>query len=312
MSALRDRHRYVFGDWGTSRLRLFLVEDDAIVARADGPGIAVQSSPPEQVLAQLLAPWREAERTIEVYLAGMAGSRNGLHEAPYVSLPADAEKWSRGAWRGSLADAEVTIAAGLCSTLPSPALDVIRGEETQVFGALRLDTSLAAGSQVVVLPGTHSKWVAMEAGEVRRFRTAFTGETYALLREHSTLLRASAIPDAPDDAQEGFDAGARRAFELKEGLLAALFEARAQQLLAARSRAWAAGFLSGLLIAYEIDTLGRTFDTNDSVTIIGEPQLADLYRTVLTVRGRAARTLSGETCVIEGLRHLADCLRCTT
>jgi 2-dehydro-3-deoxygalactonokinase len=123
----------------------------------------------------------------------------------------------------------------------------MRGKETQVFGALRLDTSLASGLQVFALPGTHSKWVEVEEGVVRRFRTAITGER-TLLRDHSTLLRASAIADAPDDAQQGFDAGARRAFELKEGLLAAVFEARTQQLLAGRSRARAAGFLSGLRI----------------------------------------------------------------
>lgn len=309
MSTPRAPHRYVLGDWGTSRLRLFLIENDAVVARSEGPGIAAQASPPVQVLAQLLEPWRPAEGTIEVYLAGMAGSRNGLHEAPYVPLPADAATWSRGAWRGSLADAEVTIAAGLCSTSRSERLDVIRGEETQIFGALRLESSLATGLQVLVLPGTHSKWVEVEDGVVRQFRTALTGETYSLLREHSTLLRASATPDVVGDLQHGFEAGARRAFELTDGLLAALFEARAQQLLAGRSRAWAAGFLSGLLIAYEIDTLGRTFHPNLGVTIIGDVQLADLYRTVLSARGRAALILSGETCVIEGLRHLADCSR---
>ena len=36
MSAYR-----VIGDWGTSNLRLFRVEDGRIVARRDGPGIAV-------------------------------------------------------------------------------------------------------------------------------------------------------------------------------------------------------------------------------------------------------------------------------
>jgi 2-dehydro-3-deoxygalactonokinase len=309
MSTSRDPHRYALGDWGTSRLRLFLVEDGAIVARCEGPGIAALSSPVPQVLVQSLAPWREAERTIDVYLAGMVGSRNGLHEVPYLPLPADRAAWSRAAWTGSLAGVEVTIAAGLCSNSSTQMGDVMRGEEAQVFGALRLDTSLASGLQVFALPGTHSKWVEVEDGVIRRFRTAFTGETYALLRDHSTLLRASATADAPDDTQLGFDAGMRRASELTEGLLAAVFEARTQQLLAGRSRVWAAGFLSGLLIAYEIDTLGRTFYPGSAVTIIGDPQLASLYRSVLTVSGRVAQILSGETCVIEGLSHLADSLR---
>jgi 2-dehydro-3-deoxygalactonokinase len=309
---LRDRDRYALGDWGTSRVRWFLVEGDAIVARSEGPGIATRSPSPMQVLEQSLASWREGAPNLEVYLAGMAGSRNGVHEAPYVSLPADFEAWSRNAWRGSLSQIDVTIAAGLCSKNSETGGDVIRGEETQVFGALRLDPSLAEGLQVFALPGTHSKWVEVNDGVVERFRTAFTGETYALLRDHSTLLRASAIPDAPDDTQQGFDAGARRAFALQEGLLAALFEARAQQLLAGRSRAWAAGFLSGLLIGYEIETLGRTFHPDRGITLVGDPQLTNLYEAVLRSRGRATRTLSGERCVIEGLRHLADSLRGTT
>lgn len=309
MNAAHDAHRYALGDWGTSRLRLFLVEDKAVVAQREGPGIAALPSPPPQVLAQSLASWRKANRTLHVYLAGMVGSRNGLHEVPYIPLPADCAAWSRAAWSGTLENMEITIAAGLCSNSQGQAGDVMRGEEVQIFGALRLDATLARGLQVFALPGTHSKWVEVEDGVVRRFRTAFTGESYGLLRDHSTLLRASATVDAPDDPQEGFDAGALRSAGLTEGLLTAVFEARTQQLLAGRSRAWAAGFLSGLLIGYEVETLGRTFRPGSAVTLIGDPQLASLYRNVLTSRGRAARILSGESCVVEGLQHLADCLR---
>lgn len=309
MSPSRDPQRYALGDWGTTRRRLFLVEGNSIVARHEGPGIAALPSSPAQTLIQSLASWRQADRPIEVYLTGMVGSRNGLHEVPYLPLPVDCTSWSRAAWNGSVDGIAVTIAAGLCSSLSAQTGDVMRGEEAQIFGALRLDSSLARGLQVFALPGTHSKWVEVEDGVIRRFRTALTGETYALLRDHSTLLRASAVADGTDDTELGFDAGARRARELPEGILAAMFEARAQQLLAGRSRAWAAGFLSGLLIGYEVETLGRTFHPNGSVTLIGDPQLAGLYRKVLESRNRGARVLSGETCVIEGLRHLADSLR---
>ena len=175
----------------------------------------------------------------------------------------------------------LTIAGGLCSEPGAQAGDVMRGEETQIFGALRLSPRLANGRHILVLPGTHSKWVELEDGKVLRFRTAFTGETYALLCTHSTLLRAAGSADQADDWQRGFDAGVQRAAELAEGLLVAVFEARVQQLLAGRSRAWASAFLSGLLIAYEIDTVGRTFHSQGEITVIGDQQLAALYRSVL-------------------------------
>jgi 2-dehydro-3-deoxygalactonokinase len=88
-----------------------------------------------------------------------------------------------------------------------------------------------------------------------------------------------------------------------------MFEARVQQLLAGRSRAWASGFLSGLLIAHEIDTVGRTFHSQGEITVIGDQQLAALYSIVLDTRGRSAQVLSGDACAIQGLLYLADCLR---
>lgn len=309
MSASRDPDRYALGDWGTTRLRLFLVEHGAIVATREGCGIAALPCPAPQALSDALAAWRHAHHSLDVYLAGMVGSRNGLHEVPYVPLPADCVAWSRASWSGSLDGLNVVIAGGLCSGSGVLGNDVMRGEEAQIFGAMRIDDTLATGRRALVLPGTHSKWVEIEDGRILRFRTAFTGETYALLREHSTLLRASATVDQPEDPQRGFDAGVLRATRLSEGLLAALFEARIQQLLAGRSRAWAAGFLSGLLIAYEIDTLGRTFAAEHDIVVVGDPQLTTLYGDVLTRRNRSWRALSGDACAIEGLRYLADCVR---
>ena len=309
MSVDRDPDRYALGDWGTTRLRLFLVERGAVVATREGCGIAALPSPASQALSDALAPWRQPNQPLDVYLAGMVGSRNGLHEVPYVPLPADCVVWSRASWSGTLDGLNVVIAGGLCSRSGDRKNDVMRGEEAQIFGALRIERTLASGRRTFLLPGTHSKWVEIEDGRILRFRTAFTGETYAMLRDHSTLLRASATADQADDPQQGFDAGVLRAAQLSEGLLAALFEARVEQLLAGRSRAWAAGFLSGLLIAYEIDTLGHTFPTEHEIVVVGDPQLTVLYRSVLSRRNRPSRALSGDACAIEGLRYLADCVR---
>ena len=309
MSAASHSQVFVLGDWGTSRLRLSLVVGGAVVASRAGPGIAETSAAPLQVLLGCVAAWRQEYGALDVYLAGMVGSRNGIHEVAYVPLPADCVTWSRASWSTSFEGAVLTIAGGLCAANEAQAGDVMRGEEAQIYGALRLSQRLAMGRHILVLPGTHSKWVELEDGKVVRFRTALTGETYALLCAHSTLLKAAASADQADDWQRGFDAGVQRAMQLGGGLLVAMFEARSQQLLAGRSRAWASAFLSGLLIAYEIDTVGRTFDGQGEITVIGDAQLAALYRSVLEVRGRSAQVLSGDACAIQGLLYLADCLR---
>lgn len=305
-------YRYVLGDWGTSRLRLFLLENARIVGHREAPGVAALTSDPAQALHEALAPWIDPQQPLDVYLAGMIGSRNGLHEVPYVLLPADCTVWAQAAWSTSLEGLSITIAGGLCAPPSDGAGDVMRGEETQIFGAMRLDDSLGSGPQLFILPGTHSKWVEAESGTVIRFRTAFTGELYGLLCNHSTLLRASKRDAEAADSDAGFASGAARSLQLREGLLAALFETRTEQLLRGHSHAWATGFLSGLLIGYEVDTLSANFHVDHGVTIIADPELAALYRRVLSQRGLTVRVLDGAACVIEGLRHLHACLGART
>ena len=159
----------------------------------------------------------------------MVSSRNGLHEVPYVPLPTDCAAWSRAAWSRTLDGLNVIIAGGLCMSRET-ASDVMRGEEAQIFGALRIEPTLAQGAEPPAA-GNAQQMGRDRGRRILRFRTAFTGETYALLRDHSTLLRASATADQADDPQHGFDAGVLRAAQLSEGLLAALFEARIEQLL---------------------------------------------------------------------------------
>ena len=94
----------------------------------------------------------------------------------------------------------IAIVPGLCCDHDGVP-DVMRGEETQVFGALEL---LGMDHGLFVLPGTHSKWVRVAGGRIESFATFMTGEFYALLRKHSILART--LPDSDGE----FD---RQAFE---------------------------------------------------------------------------------------------------
>jgi 2-dehydro-3-deoxygalactonokinase len=193
----------------------------------------------------------------------------------------------------------VRIAAGCADGTE----DVMRGEETQIFGALTLRPALAHGSHLVVLPGTHCKWAWIEDGAIVRIRTVLTGELYALLRGSSLLTfhsNASAVHDA-----EGFAAGVAEA-RISPGVLTKLFTARAAQLRSGRSHDWATSYLSGLLVAGEVAEMSAAYGIQACVTIVGETDLTALYGSVFDEFEIPNDTLEGEACVLSGLRLLDE------
>jgi 2-dehydro-3-deoxygalactonokinase len=301
--------RCVLGDWGTSRLRLYLLDGEVVIDRCVGPGIASLASASAgtrvETLAGLVAPWTDASGPLRIVLCGMAGSRNGLMEVPYASLPANADEWSGASGNLDAGSLRMTIAAGVCSKD-----DVMRGEETQVFGAMYLDPELANCRALLLLPGTHSKWVTLCRGSITGFRTAITGEMYSLLHDHSTLLMAGhAAAPSPEGSDEeraaGFEAGTASSRTLDGGLTSALFAVRTAQLLDNRSIAWAGGYLSGLLIGHEIASMSEVFGAIP-VRIIGDPELATLYQRAFGLSAPDIRILDGTECAMAGLRFLRE------
>jgi 2-dehydro-3-deoxygalactonokinase len=293
----------IVGDWGTSRLRLFRIEHGAVVARCEGLGIGALEDTAEAALRDAIAPWREDGDPTTIALCGMVGSRNGWVEVPYVDCPADVPAWLAGAGRITLDGVPVTIMAGLACTAPTGGPDVMRGEETQLFGAIARDPALGQGRHRLALPGTHSKWATIEDGRIVAFQTYFTGELFALLRDRSTLLRATMAEErhAAEDEASGFAHGLARA---RDGavLLGALFEARSAQLIDSRSPDWATGYLSGLLIGREIAEVAAA--PGETVSLIGDPRLAARYAQALAGYDITPILLDGDACALAGLALL--------
>lgn len=290
----------ILGDWGTTRLRLFLLRDGAVVDRLSGPGIGHLTASPAETLIAAIAPWADDARAAGVLLCGMAGSQSGLAEAPYAALPVAPAQWARAAVTLDVAGIPVTIAAGLSGANFAGRCDVMRGEETQIFGAIALAPALGGGRRLLVLPGTHSKWAELIDGCVHRFHTFPTGELFGLLRDHSTLTRAGADPHG---WEQGFEAGLIRA---EAGLIAGMFESRAAQLVEGRNRGWALGMLSGLLIGSEVrESTALLGDMPRRIGVIGDPALSAHYTQALATTGIEAEPVDGDACAIAGLRQLA-------
>jgi 2-dehydro-3-deoxygalactonokinase len=295
-------------DWGTSTLRAYrLDESGSILDRRAAPRgiLAVSPGGFPAALAAELAGW-PADPLI--LMSGMVGSRQGWVEVPYAECPADAASLAAGMrrveWRGH--ESTVWIVPGLTCRDASGVPDVMRGEETQILGA---EASLPRAGATLCLPGTHSKWARVEAGRIRGFATAMTGELFAVLRRHSILGRlmpaAETTGAQADAAGEGaFERGLRRAGD-GGGLLHHLFAVRSAGLFGDVASEALPFYLSGMLIGREIADLAPAGD--DPIYLIGAPSLTRLYERALVAAGRRAQILDAD-CVVAGLFRLASLL----
>jgi 2-dehydro-3-deoxygalactonokinase len=263
-------------DWGTSALRAMLIDAAGGVIEERAQPWGIMRLPPGGFAAAydgVVGAWRQAWPALPCLAAGMVGSRQGWQEAPYCDAPAGAA--ALAAKLAQVPDAGLSIVPGIM--LPGPRPDVMRGEETQVIGAL----GDAAGG-LVVLPGTHSKWVQVDAGQIVRFRTFMTGEVFAALRDH-TILGAFPAAAAPDDA--AFDLGVVTAYADTDGLAALLFSARAMVLAGRLAAEGARDYLSGLLIGDEL----RAGAAGTAPLLIGDAALCARYHRAMRVCGLAPR-----------------------
>lgn len=293
---------FIAGDWGTTRLRLFLCDDSSVLERRSGHGVRALTRTPAEEFTALTQDWVTRYRIEHAFLSGMVGSRNGWVEAAYVPCPAALEDLRTRLQRFTAAGVTVAIVPGVSCTSPLGAPDVMRGEETQLLGALKLQPKLASGKRILVLPGTHSKWVEIEDGRIVRFQTALTGELFALLKAHSTLLATGAEAAASLDEASFADA----VTNVRTGsLLHALFQVRSRQLLESKSPAQAQAWLSGLLIGADVDGALAMLHPGE-VTLIGEPMLVRRYVQALSARGVEAHPLDSDACVLAGLRAVTQ------
>jgi 2-dehydro-3-deoxygalactonokinase len=263
--------RLIALDWGTSSCRAFLLGDGGIVLerRADAGGIlTVPKGGFPAAFAEKIAGWPR----LPVLAAGMVGSAQGWEPAPYCPCPAGAAELARGL----MTVQRLRIVPGVMQTGAHP--DVMRGEETQIIGALARQPRLAAASRFV-LPGTHSKWARVGQGRITGFTTYMTGELFAVLRRHSILGRLAHPEAAP--SLDAFTRGVDAARASRLGMAPLLFSARALVLAETLAPDESLDYLSGLLIGEELRCALADPADAGSLVIIGEESLAARYRLAL-------------------------------
>lgn len=292
-------------DWGTSSLRAFLMQNACIIeTRQSSHGI--QHLPTagvpgfEQAFAAIAGDWVQRWPTLAVVASGMVGSAQGWCEAPYVRCPANIHALVQHRVQvPSGLGVDVVVAPGVLFDQPGQIPDVMRGEEIQIAGALSENRQLAERC-LMVLPGTHSKWVHVQDGRLTRFSTYMTGELFAVLCQHSILGRL--LPDDQGNTRE-FDS---KAFELgiataKSGragdLTHQIFATRTLGLTGRLQPTGLADFLSGLLIGSElVSGMAALCELEPMpLVLIGEPALCKRYADALHCLGQPVAAVLGNT-----------------
>lgn len=285
-----SRPGWIALDWGTSRLRSWAMRRDGTVLGERSSDAGMGRLAPEgfeAALRALAGDWFE-HGPVPIIACGMVGARQGWTEAAYASVPCPPLSPTLARAPSGL---DVSIIPGLSQADPA---DVMRGEETQIAGFLALNPGWEG---VLCLPGSHSKWAHLSAGEVVSFRSFLTGELFAALSTH-TVLRHSLANEGWDEA--AFDAGVAETLSRPERLASALFSIRAEGLLHGRSGAVQRARLSGLLIGAEL-AAAKPYWLGQQIGVIGAGGLAGLYVRALAAQGAPATQANDTAVTLAGL-----------
>ncbi|WP_170361736.1 2-dehydro-3-deoxygalactonokinase [Ruegeria arenilitoris] len=293
--------KWIAVDWGTSHLRVWAMKDQTVLNHAQSHKgmVRVGKDEFEPALFELIEGWLSTA-PIDVVACGMVGARQGWVEAPYSAVPC--EPTPVAPFRVPNTDPRIRafVVPGLKQTAPP---DVMRGEETQIAGFLATHQNWDG---VICLPGTHTKWVQISAGEVVSFRTFMTGEMFDLLGGQSVLKHS--VGAGWDDA--AFAEATADALSKPEQLAARLFGLRAADLLQGQDGGVIRARLSGYLIGAELAAT-RPYWLGQQLAIIGAESLSEVYAKALQQQGAFVETANSTKCTLAGLQQARNLTRQT-
>ncbi|MBT8141221.1 MAG: 2-dehydro-3-deoxygalactonokinase [Gammaproteobacteria bacterium] len=292
-------------DWGTTSFRAYLLNDkfELIDACRNQHGVMNITSSFSKVLQNACADWVEKYNIENIYLGGVIGSRNGWVETPYSYCPISVgEQKDKFTQLDNVLGCETRIFHGLQCTSPGGFPDVMRGEEIQVLGAMHC---LEGKPAVLCLPGTHSKWVSVNNNTIHNFASMMTGEIFALMLMHSSI---GSLIDSHEFDQASFLNGLQdyRESNVASGcnFLHSMFSVRSRVVSNSLKVDSLYSYLSGMLIADEINSAQSMFDLSQGVHLVSGDKLQQPYLLALETMGIEVQDYASETAFISGVQSL--------
>jgi 2-dehydro-3-deoxygalactonokinase len=298
-----EQAAYVAVDWGTSSFRLWLVDRAGHILgeRRSHEGMMVAGKLGFAIVLQSHLKAAGAAPGLPVIVCGMAGARGGWVEAGYVDTPARLASVLKHAVTVPGQDRDIRILPGIAQRDPK-APDVMRGEETQLLGALGVE---AADDAVVCMPGTHSKWVRAKGGSVEGFATFMTGELFDAVSRETILSHAVAGADEAEDI-DAFRSAVMAAFERPSFAANLLFQVRSGQLLYGGKPSSAREKISGTLIGLELAAGLAGEARKEGIMLVASGRLQRLYQLAFDTVSVPVRSIGAEDAVRRGLSMAAE------
>lgn len=308
---------YIVIDMGTTNTRIRYVEDGRILSSfkektgvrdtaISGSTAALSETLRRGTAACLADCGKEFDDLKGIVASGMITSNLGLLEVPHQEAPAGVKELCGGIREKLFPDiAPLPIAfipgvknhvEGGISDLDFEGMDMMRGEEVEAIGALRL--SGGAGKLVYISPGSHTKFVFIdEKQRITSCGTTLAGELLWALSAETIL--ADSIPDTLiSEIDETYIRMGMEA-EKKYGFTKTCFLTRIMDVFTGASPNARANFIAGAIAGCDMRAVGKELDDESCTVVIGgNDSLGMLYRCVLEHSGCAAdriRILSRET-----------------
>jgi 2-dehydro-3-deoxygalactonokinase len=280
----------VYYDSGTTNTRAYLIKDGRIAGRLERQ-VGARNSALMQDNAVLVRELRDMfdalledahiynEEVAHIYLSGMISSPSGLVEVEHLPVPVDWKKL-----RNSIVCHEeerffqrmLEIIPGI-KTVPYDAqvvpetadrVNMMRGEEIEVFGVLRGNPVLEQGRGVLILPGSHTQAVLLEDGCIKDISSNITGELFKAVVSETILGASVAGEEEWEIDEEMVCLGANNAHI--HGFNRALYILRILDLFTEATLNQRRSYLEGVLNTGVMDAVMEAFGLKGMVNPAGQ------------------------------------------
>ncbi len=294
---------YLVIDCGTTNLRVTLLDEnreklDAVKAEGgvrhtsiDGHNGRLRTMLRESIEAVLEKNGYKLEDVEKCVASGMITSALGLLEIPHVPGTAGAADLRAAMQKKVFEDIApfeiefipgVRNFAGAVDLENFSGMDMMRGEEVEAIGLYKL--LHPKGAAMFVLPGTHNKFVSMDAqGRILGCMTSISGELLDAITHHTIIAEAvgHSFVDAGDYDAEYAKAGAREC--AVSGLGRAAFAGRILATLGGKDKAKLQSYLLGAVLALDVQAMQSFVGDQENVEayIAGKAPLQQCFCDVM-------------------------------
>jgi len=316
---------YLAVDSGTTNSRVWLMRDLEVLKRRQVE-VGVRNTALDGDARALVAGIREVVSELRgasdvdpqfAIAAGMITSNLGLHEVEHAKAPAGMEELALKIEKRVFPEIDSLAFYFVPGVRSGPskatlsqvnAIDIIRGEETEVLGAIQ-EFGLE-GPLLYIHLGSHTKLIKVDrSNRIVGGRSTLAGELLQALRGH-TILRDSlpaSLTESLDRAflDQGWDV------TRTDGFLRALYLVRVLQVNSNNSKERIQSFLIGSILSEEFRCLDSLLEEEpyDQFVLSGLPHLQPAWRHFFERRKLNLRALSPDQTEVSFLRGLHEILK---